>query len=202
MQATLEIGGTCSRVLIGSGANISFVKSVPVGSEHLNQGVARKLGITLSEAAQLRQRLAASVAGLPEERNDPVRLAVYDAARGPLEELSCAVVGCLRYHAVAFRGPRPTRLALFGADSADPQVRSVLQSAISIPVDSADPLAGLDLSAMKPADRAIPRGQWAGAVGLALKRLRGAVPGLELEQPHAPASAGESTLPSAPVLAA
>jgi Tfp pilus assembly PilM family ATPase len=175
VQAMLEIGGDRSRVLIGNGPTICFMKSVPVGSEQLNKAVARKLSITPADAAQLRRRLAVSGAGHTEERNDPVRQAVFDATRGSLEELAAAVTGCLRYYAVTFRGPRPRQLALFGADAADCQIRSVLTTALGgISIESPDPLSGIEAAAMKPADRSAAPGEWAGAVGLALKRIRSA----------------------------
>ncbi len=161
--AMLEIGATQSNLIIGNGATISFLKALSVGSEQLNDAVARKLGITAADALQLRRRLTGSASPRSEEAPDAVRMAVFDAIRGPLETLAGEVISCLRYHAVTFRGEPPSILRLCGIDSADPQIRHALASASSIPVEPFDPLSGINSEAMKPADRNEIVGEWAGA---------------------------------------
>ena len=208
VRALLELGGDKSRVLIAKGPTICFLKSVPIGCDQINQAVARKLSITTSDAAQLRQRLVNSSVEHVSERNDPVRQAVYDAMRGTLEELVEAVSRCVRYHAITFRGPRPSKLSVFGADACDAQVRLALTTALTgITVETPDPLAGIDVLAMKPADHTNGPGQWAGAVGLALKRLRSSTAYMPIPAPLEPAApraeptdvVGTSSLPDATV---
>lgn len=167
--AMLEIGATRSNLIIGNGATISFLKAVSIGCEQLNDAVARKLGITATDALQLRRRLIASASPRSDEAPDAVRMAVFDATRAPLETLAGEAMSCLRYHAVTFRGEPPAILQLCGIDSTDPQIRHVLASAISIPVEPLDPLRGINCDAMKPADRNEIAGEWAGALGLAIK---------------------------------
>ncbi len=169
--ALLEIGGSRSRMLIGNGTSISFLKALSTGSEQLNDAVARKLGITAADAAQLRRRLGGAAVTGGDEGSESVRLAVFDATRAPLEALAGEVAACLRYHMVTFRTAPPTRLTLCGTDSSDAQVRAALAAAVSIPVEPMDPLQGIDTAAMKPADRQSPPGEWAGAVGLAIQTL-------------------------------
>lgn len=167
--ALLEIGTTRSNLIIGNGATISFLKAISIGSEQLNDAVSRKLGITASDALQLRRRLIASASPRGDETPDAVRMAVFDATRGPLETLAGEVTSCLRYHAVTFRGEPPAILRLCGVDSTDPQIRHVLSLGVSIQVESLDPLSGINADTMKSADRDGIAGEWAGALGLAIK---------------------------------
>src|SRR5262249_24831257 len=75
-----------------------------------------------------------------------------------------------RYQSVTFRGHRPARLRLLGGESCDPQLSSVLASTLPIPVEPGQPLSSVDRSAMPKALGQSGMGQWAMALGLALRR--------------------------------
>jgi hypothetical protein len=146
-----DIGLRRTKVIIGRGREIHFLKPIEVGGQQLNEAVAHKLGISFEEARALRQRIAERVADV--STSDSVRQAVYDTTRMLLETLGREIGLCLRYYSVTFRGQRPSRVRLVGGEANDPQVESVLNSALSIPVEASKPLANVDTSRMKPHDR-------------------------------------------------
>jgi type IV pilus assembly protein PilM len=183
VNVLVDVGVARSQVVIGRGHDISFIKPIDIGGQHFHEAVARKLGITPDEARALRRRLvesgepAAAATAAPglsrvEDRRDPVRQAVFDATRAPMEELGREIALCLRYYSVTFRGHRPTRLRLLGGEACDPQLQTLLNSALVIPVEVGRPLYSIDTSRMKPADRQGPMCEWALALGLALRMTR------------------------------
>ncbi len=185
VQVVVDIGLRRSQVVIGKGREISFCKPIDIGGGQLNASVARKLGISVPEAAALRRRLAAQTEPVGETsvsdrsdasataRRDPVRQAVFDATRSTIEDLGREIALCLRYYSVTFRGQRPARLRLVGGEASDPQVLAMLNAAIAVPTEAGRPLFSVDTSRMKPADRQGAMSEWAVALGLGLKLTSG-----------------------------
>lgn len=166
----VDIGVQRSLVVIGKGRDISFLKSIDIGGQQLNDAVSRKLGITLDEARQLRRRLIEAPPDAAEPgKRDPVRQAVVDATRSVMEELGREISLCLRYYSVTFRGHRPNRMRLTGGEASDPQLQALLNSSLTIPVEAARPLYSVDSARMKAADRRGTMSEWTLAFGLALK---------------------------------
>jgi type IV pilus assembly protein PilM len=173
VYALVDVGLTRTQVVIGRGDNISFFKPIDLGGRHLQDAVARQLGITADEAKALRRRLieAGPEAAVVSEDSprDPVRQAVFDATRSIMESLAREVSLCLRYHSVTFRGHRPSKVRIAGGEAADPQLLATLNAALPIPVEAARPLHSVDTSRMKPADRRGFMSEWTTAFGLSLK---------------------------------
>jgi type IV pilus assembly protein PilM len=170
VHVIVDVGARRSLVVIGKGREISFVKPVDIGGIHFHEAVSKKLGITLEEAEALRRRLVDDAQPAdPAARKDPVRQAVFDATRGPMEELGREISLCLRYYSVTFRGQRPSRLRLVGGEAWDPQLQSLLNAALVIPVEVGRPLFSVDTSRMRATDRRGSMCEWALALGLALK---------------------------------
>jgi hypothetical protein len=86
-----------------------------------------------------------------------------------MEELGREISLCLRYYSVTFRGHRPTKLRLVGGEACDPQLQSLLNSALVIPVEIGRPLYSVNTSRMKPSDRRGAMCEWALALGLSLR---------------------------------
>ena len=171
VHALVEIGARRTQVIIGKGRDISFYKTIDIGSQHLHDAVSKKLEITIEEAHGLRKRLIDNENSAAA--NDSVRQAVQDATRSTIEELSREISLCLRYYSVTFRGHRPTKLRVLGGEAGDPQLLSILASVLPIPVEPNRPLSNVDTSKMKPNDRRGYMGEWAVAFGLALKLTKG-----------------------------
>jgi type IV pilus assembly protein PilM len=173
----IDVGTQQSQVVIGKGHDIQFIKTIDIGAHHFHQAVSRQLGITIEEAQTLRRRLTLP-ASLPigitaSADRDPVRQAARDATRATAEALGSEICRCLRYHAVTFRGTRPSRLRLIGGEASEPQILSTLNRLLPIPSDVAHPLLSVDTAAMSAADRQGTMAEWGMATGLALKHVPG-----------------------------
>jgi type IV pilus assembly protein PilM len=179
VHVLLDVGLRRTQVLIGRGRELSFYKPIDIGGQRLNEVVAQRLGVTLSEAKSLRRRLAhptLDAKGAPTEggadgdNHKSVRQAVYHATRGPLEELGREISLCLRYYSVTFRGPGPSRVRLMGGEAYEANVRTVLGAALSMTVEAAQPLFNVECAGITAADFAGARSQWGTALGLGLKQ--------------------------------
>lgn len=193
VNVLVDVGVKRSLMVVGRGRDISFIKPIEIGGFHFHDAVSRKLGITPEEAEALRRRLVE--AGEPADaaaRRDPVRQAVFDATRGPMEELGREISLCLRYFSVTFRGHRPNKLRLIGGEACDPQLQSLLNSALVIPVEMGKPLFSVNTSRMKPTDRRGSMSEWALALGLGL-RMTQAHFGPRDGRPRDPASLGQNS---------
>jgi type IV pilus assembly protein PilM len=177
VHVIVDVGYSRSQVVIGRGRDVSFMKAIEIGSRRFHEDISRKLGITMDEAHALRRRLIEAAPGpaMPAEllKNDPVRQAVFDAARSTMEELGREIALCLRYYSVTFRGQRPQKLKLFGGEAADPLLLGVLNASLGIPVEAGRPLYNVDTSRMDVSDRKGFGSEWATAFGLALKMTKG-----------------------------
>jgi Tfp pilus assembly PilM family ATPase len=160
VHALVDIGYQGSRVLIGKGRELRFIRSIPIGGRKLQEAVSRTLGISPVEAQALRRRLGA-------DDREAVRHAACDATRAPMEELARQIELCLRYDCVTFRGQRPTRLRLAGGEASDPQLISIFNRLLPIPALTMRPLLSVNTSRMPPLEGALCG--WALAMGLALR---------------------------------
>jgi type IV pilus assembly protein PilM len=201
VHVLVDIGQARSHVVIGRGRDISFIKSIDLGSRRFQEDVSRKLGITMDEARGLRRRLIESAPGpaTPELlKKDPVRQAVFDACRGTMEELGREIALCLRYYSVTFRGQRPQKLKLLGGEAADPLLLGVLNASLGVAVEAGRPLFSVDISRMDACDRMGFGSEWATAFGLALKMTKGQFAPRD-GKPRDPA-AGSTLAPAAEVI--
>src|SRR5439155_13827440 len=176
VHVMVDIGYSRSKVVIGRGREISFMKPIEIGSQKLHEDVSRKLGITMEEARGLRRRLIEAAPGTATPdllKKDPVRQAVFDATRSTMEELGREIALCLRYYSVTFRGQRPAKLKLLGGEAADPLLLGVLNASLGIPVEAGRPLFSVDTSRMDQQDRMSFGSEWAMAFGLSLKLTTG-----------------------------
>jgi type IV pilus assembly protein PilM len=175
VNVLVDIGTNRTQVIIGKGRDISFFKTIDIGSIKLQDDVSRKLSITFDEARALRRRLIESTAEVVDSpaAGDPVRQAVHDAIRSTAEELAREISLCLRYYSVTFRGQRPGKIRLLGGEGGDPLLLSILAGALPIPVQAGRPLLSVNTDHMKPADRRGTMSEWAVAFGLGLKMTHG-----------------------------
>ena len=175
VHVLVDIGARRSQVVIGRGREISFLKTIEIGSRHMLEAVSAKLGITIDEARALRRRLAEAGPVDPADaaKSDPVRQAVFDASRSIMEDLGREISLCLRYFSVTFRGQRPEKVRLVGGEASDPQLHAVLNTALPIPVETSRPLFSVDTSRMKPSDRRGMMCEWTLALGLGLRFTTG-----------------------------
>jgi type IV pilus assembly protein PilM len=179
VHALLDVGALSSRMVIGQGTDLGFVKTLDIGSDRLDEAVARRLNLSQAEAASARLAPGGSTttalgsAATPDAmvRDASLDQVVRDALRPVAEELGRLVSMCLRYHSVTLRGPRPERLLVSGVSGCDPALQQCLSAATGLEV--------IGNPAMDRASSLMPTGApggllgpaWTLAMGLALRRF-------------------------------
>jgi len=191
VHVLIDVGLRRTQVVIGRGRELTFVKPIDIGGQRLNEIVAQRLGITMAEAQSLRRRLSAMPQEGGVDGQESVRQAVFNATRAIMEELGREVSLCLRYHSVTFRGPGPTRVRVLGGEANDPNLRTVLGAALSMPVEVGRPLISVNCSECKAANQPGPMCEWATALGLVLKKTGGKFPPRDGSRRSTRAAVGE-----------
>ncbi|MFQ5411307.1 MAG: pilus assembly protein PilM [Phycisphaerae bacterium] len=169
----LEVGYGASAIIVTRGPEVSFLKLIDIGGRHFNKAVAKTLGISEREAANLRIRIMrdrnTQRAGDGDGIQDDIAAAVTDAVRPSIERLSRDVQLCMRYFAVTFRGQRPDSLTLVGGEAHEPSMTTILSEGINTPCTIGHPLRGIaHLGDIAGRDRRTTQPAWAVAGGLAL----------------------------------
>lgn len=167
VSVVADLGNKYTTVIIGRGQEITFVKQIPTGGDHLNRQVAERLNIELHEAVQLRSRLH-DAQGSVDERT---RQAVIDAMSGSIEDLAHEISLCFKYYAVTFRGQRPAEAVFAGGEAYESALIEALKRQLGMDIRIAEPLRGFDLSRAVFARSNSPLCEWAIAVGLAMKGM-------------------------------
>jgi type IV pilus assembly protein PilM len=178
-HVVLDIGQRRTQVLIVRGGAIQFYKTIEIGADRLDAELSGRLGLPLEIARSLREAVAAArlapadtplLAGQSHGRE-----AVLGAMRDGMNELAREIGLCLRYYGVTFRGNRPTHGKVVGG-LAQPWLAEHVGAAAGLTLTLDNPLAGIDLSAVRDQIPVGTEGRWAVAAGLALRGLKSAVP--------------------------
>jgi len=217
VHVLIDVSTDCVNVLIGRGRDLCFFRPLASGMRVLDEAVARTLGIEEADARLLCARLSAASSGIDDNvsTTDDVRMAVFDATRGLVDELAREISLCLRYATVTFRGLRPFKARLTGIGADHFVIKEVLGRSLPIPVEQCSPILNADLSLLRPADRTGNLSVWTSAMGLALRfvpggladklglsrTLRSEAPASEIAvpaelEPHSQANATQTQLPS------
>lgn len=162
--AMLDIGQGGSQFIITRNDQLVFYKHIEIGATAIDAAVAKKLGISQAEAAQMRAQLATSEAS--SEGAAPLAQALQDAIRPTLEELSRELDMCMRYFVVTFRGARPDLVVITGRQACCPRILENLSHTLGVRTEPARPLLGvMELGDVARPDRS---SEWAVAAGLSL----------------------------------
>lgn len=178
----VDIGVTGTRVIVGRGRQIVFIKNIDIAGQDLTDAVARQLNLDIAEARDLRQRVrqehssrlggkrASDRKKASEEFRSDVDWTIRDAVRAKIEDLGKELALCLRYCSVTFRGLRPQVVSLTGGETYDPAVIEILKEQLGIDCVVAKVLQGVDLGSSQLAQgRLTSRSEWALAIGMALR---------------------------------
>jgi len=190
----VDVGCRFTTVVFGRGAEISFVKHIPIGGDRFNQEIAFKLGINISEAQALRNKLheqnnSTSSASPDEsafeknneqmppsqdrELDNSTKQMIVDTLNSVAEELAREVSLCFRYYTVTFRGKRVDKVVLAGGEAYEDIMLNVLKRQLAVEIEVAQPLRGFDTTSVRSADKRGLFCEWAVAVGLSLKGWEG-----------------------------
>ena len=172
----VDIGASCTKVVISHGAELAFVKIIKLGSRDMAQAVAKELRVSLTEAVKLRRRTASAPANAQNQTIDhseeELVEAVFQASRSVLSELGREISLCLRYHGVTFRGYRPGVVRFTGGESHSQLTVDFLSKALALPVQPGDPFRYTNTSEIDlKSNRRKPAPSWAVSTGLALRGL-------------------------------
>lgn len=182
----VDMGSRSTTVVFGRGAEIIFIKQIPIGCHRFSEEIAEKLGVKVSEAKRLRERIRteqslslsqSSEKGHAESESGletSTRQAVIDAIGRVAEELAKEISLCLRYFTVTFRGKRVEHAVLSGGGAHESMLVNVLKRQLAVEIAVAEPLKGFDLSVEREninlaGDRRGLLCEWAVAVGLGLR---------------------------------
>lgn len=191
----VDVGSWFTTVVFGRGGQISFVKQIPIGGDKFNRQVATKLGVSISEAEILRDRLrkerAADLSSVGVENgrwasgtdsasrgglDASTRQVMVDAIGAVAEELAREISLCFKYYTVTFRGKRVERAVLAGGGAYENILLNVLRRQLTVEIETAQPLKGFDMMNVNfESDKRDLLCEWAVAVGLGLKGFKGAI---------------------------
>lgn len=174
----MDVGCCSTTAIFALNGEICLVKQMPFGTMRFNEDIAAKLDITPAEAESLRLRRQRG-----EFANDSTDLAITDALTATAEQMAKELSLCLRYHTVTFRGRRVERAIVAGGGASEEILLEVLRRHLSIKVEVAEPLRGLDAGrGVAAQERTAVSADLALAVGLSLKGH--GVPGAAVEKPQ------------------
>ncbi len=188
----VDIGSRFTTVVFGRGGEITFVKQIPFGGEKFNQEIAVALGVNVSEAEMLRGLLRAERELTPAQPgsgqqaavtghrglDELTRQVVLDTISRIAEDIAREISLCFRYYTVTFRGKRVEQAIFAGGEAYETILLNVLKRQLTVEVEVAQPLRGIDLSREGntvnfDSDRRGLLCEWAVAVGLGLKGWNG-----------------------------
>ena len=179
-RVILDVGFAASKVLVVRNGRVVFFKLIDIGGRALDECVAQRLKMSVSDASDLRRRLRRSEAADPATGNQPVsgtdqrqsvERAVGEAMRGSIDELSREVGLCVRYFSVTFRGRRPDAVDLVGGEAGEEQLVKLLADSAQMRVEPVLLGDSVDFSRVSEVvGSAGPLSEWSVATGLAMWR--------------------------------
>jgi len=174
VSVVIDIGLSGTRVVVGRGRRIVFIKPIDLGGVHLTKAVAKELKLSVQEAAELRARMRsdqepAEPSG-PRQGRATASWTLHDALRSQVAEVAREIQLCLRYCSVTFRGLRPHTVTLTGGEAYDGRFVELLREALNLECTVGAPLRGMDVSGVDlGSNRRGLLSEWALCAGLALR---------------------------------
>lgn len=160
----LDLGMASTQVVLSQGHRMIFARNLRIGGQRMNELVAEGMGITPSEASQIRRQIAA---GQMEQAE-----AVYPHLEGALESITGELTQCLRYFESVFRGQSIERAIFLGGQAYDKRLCQSIAKRLNVPAQIGDPLVRIkqvdDAGVEIGLDHRTPQPNWAVAVGLSL----------------------------------
>jgi type IV pilus assembly protein PilM len=156
----VHIGATNTAAVIAQGAGTLFVKYIDIGGQHLDEAVARSLGMEAAAAGMLRTHNG----DRRRDQQDPeVTEGVATAIRPVIDRLSNELSLCIRYHSVTFRGTPLSHIVLGGGEATDELAESLAER-LSVPCEAGKPFRTFRANVDERR-----QSQWDVATGLALR---------------------------------
>jgi type IV pilus assembly protein PilM len=154
------LGMRATYVAIVRGQEMTFVKGVEMGTDHVLGAIAKDRNITPEQVSAWRAKWSAS----SEEKDFQEALDAYNAVWPSLSHITDEIESCMRYYGSLARGARIDQLVFVGPEAKDRALARVIGSHLSIAADVGDPLKVV----MGPAAQSTAEPEMAVAVGLSL----------------------------------
>ena len=158
----VNVGASTTMAVIAQGSDAVFVKYIDIGGRHLDEAVARRLGMSPADAAALRRHNGDR---RTDQRDPEITRGIDESIRPVLDRLANELSLCVRYYSVTFRG-RPLSQIMLGGGEATQSLAEWVAARLDMACDLGDPLRTYEKSV--PAGRL---GQWDVAAGLSLREL-------------------------------
>jgi len=186
-EVLIDVGSRTTTVVFGRDGDIGFVKNIPIGTFHMSQEIASRLGISANEAKMLRRRLLRKYETNPlsnsndnesepdnidsKDNLDPsTRQTMVDAIDLIAENIAKEISLCFRYYTVTFRGKRAQKATISGGGAYERILLNVLRRYLAVDIILAQPLSGIDISSENFGfEKRDFNSEWAVPVGLGLK---------------------------------
>ncbi len=174
----IDLGQSSAKVLIVRAGQAVFFKTIELGGHTMDQMLAQQLAMPVADAAALRRRVLHTP---PQSSDAPVsdpgtpidpshQAAIETCLQGALSDLAREVGLCMRYYSVTFRGQRPDKVHLIGGESRHPMVARILTDQLGLVVEHSLGLGEIDGGEVPAMAQAHTPGEWALALGLALRQ--------------------------------
>ena len=161
--AYVHIGEEGPSVLFSDGVQLSFLKTISIGSRLLDESVAKHLGVEMPEASRMRSALQ-SVNEL--DPHDEIHRSIIEAIRQPLESLCVETELCLRYHKVTYRNRPIGEVVLTGGETCG-WLGEYFQARLGMNCRLSNPFSGMkEQLRISQRERA---GGWITSMGMAMR---------------------------------
>jgi type IV pilus assembly protein PilM len=169
----VDVGWAGTRLVIAKGSEIVFMWSIDVGGVLFDRLVASNLSLDLTQARELRRRIA-SVRSDNRERDPEIGSSTIDrvdtAVHPAWEKLGKEIGLCLRYYGVTFRGARPDTVTCVGGESLHAPYLQHLSEVTGLRCRVGSPLRNVKCAPALPVHETRgPMADWTTAVGLSMK---------------------------------
>ena len=137
--AIVDVGARVTNIVVHQNGVPRFVRILLMGGADLTDAIAERLGVPAEQAEIAKQQLGPQTA---TSAGDPIARAIDNGARSFVEE----VRGSLDYYRASAGSVPVSRMLLSGGGSRLGDLAPRLAAVTRLPVEVANPIAGLDLS--------------------------------------------------------
>lgn len=132
----VEIGSSTTSIIVTAGGVPQFVRSLQIGDDDVTASLAKRLGVSPAQAAQVK-----STYGLLANRASAEERPVVEAVYASSWDLLVGIRDTLSYYSAARAGATLDRLILLGDGASTPGLDQLVGDATRIPVQRPDFLA-------------------------------------------------------------
>ncbi|KPK83608.1 MAG: hypothetical protein AMJ81_07765 [Phycisphaerae bacterium SM23_33] len=162
----LDLGPTCTQVVMGHGAKLVFARNLMGGTRQLDEAAAAALGLSADQVSATRRQLSQPDSPCAELHR------IHEAMGEALRSVTREITKCLRYYESVFPARSVERAIFLGGEALDRGLCQRMAQQINLTAQIGDPLTGIGplagTNAKNTLNRRVAQPAWAVAVGLSL----------------------------------